>query len=147
MFDYAGEGLRPEDHCLQARPQQGLRVEDENIPHVLQRDGEAIRHHAFHFEVTSFLFIRLFSTVIPFCTLMSSDLSACSEHSRMKVRPGWGWWSAPSTSCCSRSLCWTRRKVSETMRLVTPSSCWERKWDRNEFRWGETVNLIKAESG
>jgi len=39
--------------------------------------------------------------------------SVCSAgRLRMRRRPGWGWWNAPSMSCSSLSMSSTKRKVS-----------------------------------
>ncbi len=50
----SGEGWRSEDHRLQTRPQQGVRLKDEDISDILQWDGETLRYNAFHSEVASF---------------------------------------------------------------------------------------------
>lgn len=56
LFCYSGKGWRSEDHRLQTRPQQGVRLENEDISDVLQWDGETFWYDAFHPKVVSYIF-------------------------------------------------------------------------------------------
>lgn len=53
-FINSGKGRGSEDHCLQKRPQQGVRLKNEVIPDVVQRHREALRYNAFHSQVYIF---------------------------------------------------------------------------------------------
>lgn len=47
----SGPRRRLEDHHLQERPQQTVRLEDENVPDVLQRSGTPLRRNAIYSQV------------------------------------------------------------------------------------------------
>lgn len=47
----SGQRRRLEDHNLQEGPQQAVRLENENVPYVLQRSGTPLRRNAIYSQV------------------------------------------------------------------------------------------------
>lgn len=92
FFLNSGKGRGSEDHCLQKRPQQGVRLKDEVIPDVVQRHREALRYDAFHSEVA---FLFYFFTSPPLFLMLRETISMLlcifyedNDHSRkMILRP------------------------------------------------------------
>ena len=73
-FRNSGKGWRSEDHRIQKRPQQGVRLKDEDISDVLQWDGETFRHNAVHSEVAPFNFTSFALFVVIFILQMLISL-------------------------------------------------------------------------